>query len=50
MISRLIQNGNVAQTLDVLDEMRLDGIKMNFVRVVNSLPVCPQLGTFQLQC
>ncbi|KAL6348077.1 hypothetical protein AAG906_037806 [Vitis piasezkii] len=38
MISGLIQNGNAAQALDVLDEMRLEGIKMNFVTVVSILP------------
>ena len=44
MISGLIQNGNAAKALDVLDKMRLEGIKMDFVTVVSILPVCAQLG------
>ncbi|RVW47094.1 Pentatricopeptide repeat-containing protein [Vitis vinifera] len=44
MISGLIQNGNAAQALDVLDEMRLEGINMDSVTVASILPVCAQLG------
>ncbi|XP_034681339.1 pentatricopeptide repeat-containing protein At4g33990-like [Vitis riparia] len=44
MISGLIQNGNAAEALDVLDEMRLEGINMDSVTVASILPVCAQLG------
>ena len=44
MISGLIQNGNAAQVLDVLAEMRLEGIKMDSITVASILPVCAQLG------
>ncbi|KAG7951826.1 hypothetical protein I3843_12G028000 [Carya illinoinensis] len=40
MISGFCQNGNAAEALDLLDEMRLEGVKMDPVTVVSILPVC----------
>ncbi|XP_022763372.1 pentatricopeptide repeat-containing protein At4g33990-like isoform X2 [Durio zibethinus] len=43
MISGYCQNGNVAEALDVLNEMRLEGVKMDPVTIVSILPICAQL-------
>lgn len=40
MISGFCQNGNAAEALDVLDEMRSEGVKMDPVTVASLLPVC----------
>lgn len=40
MISGFCQNGNAAEALDLLDEMRLEGVKMDPVTVSSLLPVC----------
>ncbi|OMO63223.1 hypothetical protein COLO4_32647 [Corchorus olitorius] len=43
MISGYCQNGNAAEALDVLNEMKLEGITMDPVTVVSILPICAQL-------
>ncbi|XWS54801.1 hypothetical protein CRYUN_Cryun10bG0120200 [Craigia yunnanensis] len=44
MISGYCQNGNAAEALDVLNEMRLEGVMMNPVTIASSiLPICAQL-------
>lgn len=40
MISGFCQNGNAAEALDVLDEMRLEGMKMDCVTISTILPAC----------
>ena len=42
MISGFCQNGNAAEALEVLDEMRLEGVKMDPVTVSTLLAVCAQ--------
>lgn len=42
MISGFCQNGNAAEALEVLDEMRLEGVKMDPVTVSSLLAVCSQ--------
>lgn len=42
IISGCCQNGNVAEALDVLDKMRVEGIKMDTVTVTSILPICAQ--------
>ncbi|KAM7519465.1 hypothetical protein LguiB_018427 [Lonicera macranthoides] len=42
IISGFCQNGNAAEALDILDEMRLEGIKMDPVTASTVLPVCAQ--------
>ncbi|KAJ6313822.1 hypothetical protein OIU78_017464 [Salix suchowensis] len=44
MISGYCQNGNAAEALDVADEMRLEGVKMDAITVASVLPVCAQVG------
>lgn len=46
MISGFCQNGKAAEALDLLDELRLEGIKMDPVTVCSVLPVCAQLNDF----
>ncbi|XP_059647796.1 pentatricopeptide repeat-containing protein At4g33990 [Cornus florida] len=43
MISGFCQNGNAAEALSVLDEMRLEGMKMDSVTVSTILPICAQM-------
>ncbi|XWS39950.1 hypothetical protein CRYUN_Cryun18bG0098300 [Craigia yunnanensis] len=43
MISGYCQNGNAAEALDVLNEMRLEGIMMDPVTIASILPICAQL-------
>ncbi|KAM0001396.1 putative tetratricopeptide-like helical domain superfamily, DYW domain-containing protein [Helianthus debilis subsp. tardiflorus] len=43
IISGFCQNGKGEKALEVLDEMRLDGIKMDSVTVSTILPVCAQM-------
>ncbi|KAK3015040.1 hypothetical protein RJ639_005565 [Escallonia herrerae] len=43
IISGFCQNGNATKALGFLDEMRLEGIKMDSVTVATILPVCAQL-------
>ncbi|KAE8686467.1 Pentatricopeptide repeat-containing protein [Hibiscus syriacus] len=42
MISGYCQNGNAAEALDVLNEMRLEGVIMDPVTIVSILPICAQ--------
>ncbi|XP_039062999.1 pentatricopeptide repeat-containing protein At4g33990-like isoform X2 [Hibiscus syriacus] len=42
MISGYCQNGNSAEALDVLNEMRLEGVTMDPVTIVSILPICAQ--------
>lgn len=44
MISGFCQNGNATEALSLLDEMRLEGIKMDTVTIAVVLPICAQLG------
>ncbi|KAK0580379.1 hypothetical protein LWI29_001180 [Acer saccharum] len=43
MISGYCQSGNAAEALDVLHEMRLEGVNMDPVTIASILPVCAQL-------
>ncbi|KAL7228469.1 hypothetical protein ACSBR2_007228 [Camellia fascicularis] len=43
MISGFCQNGNASEALDVLDEMRFEGMKMDCVTVSTILPACAQM-------
>lgn len=43
VISGFCQNGNAVQALAFLDQMRLEGIKMDSVTVSSILPVCAQM-------
>ncbi|KAL5788324.1 hypothetical protein ACOSP7_005273 [Xanthoceras sorbifolium] len=43
MISGYCQSGNAAEALDVLHEMKLEGVSMDPVTVASILPVCAQL-------
>ncbi|KAK9286401.1 hypothetical protein L1049_014797 [Liquidambar formosana] len=44
MISGFCQSGNAVEALDLLDELRSEGIKMDSVTVSSVLPVCAQLN------
>ncbi|KAL9365992.1 hypothetical protein Peur_037191 [Populus x canadensis] len=44
MISGYCQNGNAAEALDITDDMRLEGVKMDAITVASVLPVCAQVG------
>ncbi|XP_057966296.1 pentatricopeptide repeat-containing protein At4g33990 [Malania oleifera] len=44
MISGYCQNGNASEALDILEEMRLGGIKLDSVTVSSVLPVCAQMN------
>nr|XP_027111038.1 pentatricopeptide repeat-containing protein At4g33990-like isoform X2 [Coffea arabica] len=44
VISGFCQNGNAAEALAILDQMRLEGIKMDSVTVSSILPVCAQMN------
>ena len=44
MISGFCQNGNAAEALDVLNGMRIEGLKMDSVTVSSILPVCALSG------
>ncbi|MBA0856558.1 hypothetical protein Goshw_030453, partial [Gossypium schwendimanii] len=43
MISGYCQNSNAAEALDVLNEMRSEGVLMDPVTIVSILPICAQL-------
>ncbi|XVE66827.1 hypothetical protein DITRI_Ditri08aG0110800 [Diplodiscus trichospermus] len=43
MISGYCQNGNALEALDVLNEMRLEGVMMDPVTIASVLPICAQL-------
>ncbi|XAR52519.1 hypothetical protein NMG60_11020646 [Bertholletia excelsa] len=43
MISGFCQNGNSAEALGVLEEMRLEGMKMDCITVSTILPACAQM-------
>ncbi|KAA8521693.1 hypothetical protein F0562_012317 [Nyssa sinensis] len=43
MISGFCQNGKAAEALNVLDDMRLEGMKMDSVTVSTILPICAQM-------
>ncbi|XVF67579.1 hypothetical protein PTKIN_Ptkin10aG0132200 [Pterospermum kingtungense] len=43
MISGYCQNGNASEALDVLNEMRLEGVMMDPVTIASILPICAQL-------
>ncbi|KAB2091611.1 hypothetical protein ES319_A03G203700v1 [Gossypium barbadense] len=43
MISGYCQNSNAAEALDVLNEMRSEGVLMDLVTIVSILPICAQL-------
>ncbi|XP_070031175.1 pentatricopeptide repeat-containing protein At4g33990-like isoform X1 [Nicotiana tomentosiformis] len=43
MISGFCQNGNAIEALSLLNEMRLEGIKMDSVTIATVLPICAQL-------
>ncbi|KAL9415156.1 hypothetical protein AB3S75_043434 [Citrus x aurantiifolia] len=42
MISGYCQSGNAVEALDILDEMRLEGVSMDPITVASILPVCAQ--------
>ncbi|KAJ7942992.1 Pentatricopeptide repeat-containing protein [Quillaja saponaria] len=42
MISGFCQNGNAAEALDVLNDMKLEGLRMDPITVSSLLPVCVQ--------
>ncbi|XP_015574346.1 pentatricopeptide repeat-containing protein At4g33990 [Ricinus communis] len=44
MISGYCQNGNVVEVLDIVDEMRKDGVAMDAFAVASILPVCAKLN------
>lgn len=44
MISGYCQSGNACAALDILDEMRLEGVSMDPITVASILPVCAQSG------
>ncbi|CAK9159030.1 unnamed protein product [Ilex paraguariensis] len=43
VISGFCQHGNAVEALSVLDEMRLEGVKMDSVTVSTILPICAQM-------
>ncbi|KAL3612898.1 hypothetical protein D5086_003918 [Populus alba] len=42
-------NGNAAEALDIADEMRLEGVKMDAITVASVLPVCAQMQEARVQ-
>ncbi|CAN1291923.1 Pentatricopeptide repeat-containing protein At4g33990 [Linum perenne] len=46
MISGYCLNGNVADALDLANDMRLEGVKMDAITVASTLPACAQLNDF----
>lgn len=44
MISGFLQNGNAKEALSILDDMILDGVKMDSVTVATILSVCAQMN------
>ncbi|KAI4306051.1 hypothetical protein L6164_029363 [Bauhinia variegata] len=44
MISGFCQNGSAAEALDVLNSMKIEGLKMDTITVSSLLPVCAQSG------
>ncbi|KAJ4834989.1 hypothetical protein Tsubulata_019277, partial [Turnera subulata] len=43
MISGYCHNGNYSEALDVVDEMKLEGVRMDAVTIASILPACAQL-------
>ncbi|CAN0864802.1 Pentatricopeptide repeat-containing protein At4g33990 [Linum grandiflorum] len=46
MISGYCLNGNAADALDLVNDMRLEGVKMDAITVASTLPACVQVNDF----